>query len=185
MPKESFEVRVFLRCWVWRWDREDLHHHHHQCRGEGWICSGWFDPGHPTHSQGGFWTLFSSQTIFDCSQRALPLKWFLSGSLKWWSGCWSPRCPSWEPRRSSRLWSASPSSWHFTTSTKKRFLHQSPKIFPHCLWNRLKICLFRCLWLLQPSRVLVDTEDLPFLIFPFIPLLFLFFKLFPIQLLLQ
>lgn len=60
----------------------------------------------------------------------------------------------------------------------KRFSHQSPKIFPHCLWNRLKICLFRCLWLLQPSRVLVDTKDLPFLIFPFIPLLFLFFTFF-------
>lgn len=146
MPKESFEVRVFLHCWVWRWDREDLHHHHHQCRGEGWICSGWFDPGHPTHSQGGFWTLFSSQIIFDCCQRALPSKWFLTGSLKWWSGCWSPRCPSWEPRRSSRLWSASPSSWHFTTSTKtKGFYINPPRSFLTASETGLKsVCSGAC-----------------------------------------
>lgn len=55
MPKESSEVRAFLHCWVWRWDREDLHHQ--QCGGEGWICRRRFDPGPLNHSQGGFWAL--------------------------------------------------------------------------------------------------------------------------------
>lgn len=58
----------------------------------------------------------------------------------------------------------------------KRLLHQSPKIFPCCLWNIFKICLFRGLRVLQPSRVLLCIEELLYFFFCFSLSFFLLHK---------
>lgn len=114
MPKESLEVRAFLHCWVWRWDREDLYHHQRGGLNLQWKV--WFWPPHPQPK----WFLdsfFFLPDHFWLLPKGFAIK--KIGSLKWWSGCWSLRCPSWELRR-SHLWSSSPSSWHFTASIKTK-----------------------------------------------------------------
>lgn len=133
--KKSFEVRAFLHCWGCRWDREDLHH---PTAGRGLNLHRRSDPGHPTHSQGGFWAHISPPNYLSQLPKGFTIK-MISHQQRTANRSVVVRVLK---RRLSQLRTEEvvscvisiPELSAFCSQHQdKRGLHQFPKIFTHCL----------------------------------------------------